>query len=246
VSDTRSLPAAPRAVYRPFLRVATYNIHRGRGLDGRVSVRRIAEVLDEIEADVIGIQEVYGTQAEHLAHELDMRLVTGVTVHREGDAYGNAILTRLPLQGADTFDLSVRTREARGGIRVDLDFHDHIIHVFNVHLGLGRRERATQVKWLVERHALWDARTGPRIVIGDLNEWFPGSVAHALRSELTSLRPRRTHPAWLPLWALDRIYWDHALRVETLRVHRTRLSRVASDHLPLVATLHVRSSVSPD
>jgi endonuclease/exonuclease/phosphatase family metal-dependent hydrolase len=246
VSDTRPLHAASRAASRQIFRVATYNIHRGRGLDGRVSVRRIAEVLGQIQADVIGIQEVYAAQAEHLARELGMQLVTGITVHRAGGACGNAVLTGLPLQGADTFDLSVRTREARGGIRVDLGFQEHTIHVFNVHLGLRRHDRATQVKWLVERHALWDARTGPRIVIGDLNEWFPGRVGHALRSELTSLRPRRTHPALLPLWALDRIYWDHALRVETLRVHRTRLARVASDHLPLVATLRVRPDTSPD
>jgi endonuclease/exonuclease/phosphatase family metal-dependent hydrolase len=65
-------------------------------------------------------------------------------------------------------------------------------------------------------------------------------VGRALRREFTSLRRRRTHPAFLPLWALDRIYWDNALRGESLRVHRTRLARVASDHLPLVAALRLR------
>jgi endonuclease/exonuclease/phosphatase family metal-dependent hydrolase len=220
--------------------VATYNIHRGRGLDGQVSVRRIAEVLQEIDADVIGVQEIYEAQAELLARELGMQLVTGVTVHRPDGACGNAVLTHLPLRGVATFDLSVRTREARGGIRVDLALEDQTLHVFNVHLGLRGHERAAQVKWLVERHVLWDDRTGPRIVIGDLNEWFPGRVGRALRREFTSLRRRRTHPALLPLWALDRIYWDHAVRGEGLRVHRTRLSRVASDHLPLVASLRIR------
>ena len=101
-------------------------------------------------------------------------------------------------------------------------FREQTLHVFNVHLGLRGRERAEQVKWLVERHILWDDRTGPRIVIGDLNEWFPGRVGRALRREFTSLRRRLTHPALLPLWALDRIYWDHAVRGESLRVHRTR------------------------
>jgi endonuclease/exonuclease/phosphatase family metal-dependent hydrolase len=109
-----------------------------------------------------------------------------------------------------------------------------------VHLGLRQRERATQVKWLVERHILGSERPGPRIVIGDLNEWFPGRVGRALRREFTSLRPRRTHPALLPLWALDRIYWDHAFHGESLRVHRSRAARVASDHLPLVAALRLR------
>jgi endonuclease/exonuclease/phosphatase family metal-dependent hydrolase len=236
--------ATARGPARDVLRVATYNIHRGRGLDGQVSLRRIADVVREMDADVVGVQEIYEAQAEHLARDLGMQLVTGVTVHRADGAYGNAILTRLPLQGVATFDLSVRTREARGGIRVDLGFQEQVLHIFNVHLGLRRRERAAQVTWLVERHILWDDRTGPRIVIGDLNEWFPGRVGRALRREFTSLRRRLTHPAFMPLWALDRIYWDHAVRGESLRVHRTRLSRVASDHLPLVASLRIRPAPS--
>jgi len=231
----RSSAAAPDLV-----RVATYNIHRGRGLDGHVSMRRIAEVLQEIDADVVGVQEIYEAQAEHLARDLGMELVTGVTMHRADGAYGNAVLSRLPLRGVVTFDLSVRTREARGGIRVDLGLGERLLHVFNVHLGLRANERAAQVKWLVERHILWDDRSGPRVVVGDLNEWFPGRVGRALRREFTSLRRRRTHPAFLPLWALDRIYWDRTLRGESLRVHRTRLARIASDHLPLVAALRLR------
>jgi endonuclease/exonuclease/phosphatase family metal-dependent hydrolase len=240
VSGPKSVDGASRAGSRDLFQVATYNIHRGRGLDGRVSLRRIAEVLRQIDADVIGVQEIFETQAEHLARELGMQLVTGITVHRSDGAFGNAILTRLPLRGVATFDLSVGTREARGGIRVDLIFRAQTLHVFNVHLGLRRRERAEQVRWLVERHVLWEERTGPRILVGDLNEWFPGHVGKALRREFTSLRRRRTHPALLPLWALDRIYWDHAIRGESLRVHQTRLSRLASDHLPLVASLRVR------
>lgn len=245
MSGARPVDRGSRALSDELLRVATYNIHRGRGLDGRVSLRRIAEVLRQVDADVIGIQEIYEAQADRLARDLGMQLVTGVTVHRSGGACGNAVLTRLPLHGVATFDLSVRTREARGGIRVDLGFHDQTLHIFNVHLGLRGHERAKQVKWLVERHILWDDRTGPRIVIGDLNEWFPGRVGRVLRREFTSLRLRRTHPALLPLWPLDRIYWDHAVRGDALRVHWTRLSRVASDHLPLIATLRIPSGISP-
>ena len=242
VSRSTSAHGAAGAAPRDAIRIATYNIHRGRGLDGRVSLPRIADVLEQIDADVVGVQEVYEAQAEQLARDLRMQLVTGITVHRTDGAYGNAILTRLGLQGVATFDLSVRTREARGGIRVDLGFEGETLHVFNVHLGLKVRERAEQVKWLVERHILWEARAGPRIVVGDLNEWFPGRVGRALRQEFSSLRPRRTHPSLLPLWALDRIYWDHSVHGEALRVHQSRLARVASDHLPLVATLRIRTS----
>src|SRR5262245_29905465 len=169
-----------RVASRDRLRVATYNIHKARGLDGQVSLRRIADVLQQVDADVVGVQEIYEAQAEHLARDLGMQLVTGVTVRRVDGACGNAILTHLPLRGVATFDLSFRSREARGGIRVDLGFREHTLHVFNVHLGLRRHERAAQVKWLIERYVLWDDRIGPRVVIGDLNEWFPGRVGRAL------------------------------------------------------------------
>ena len=207
-----------------------------------MSLRRIVDVLQQVDADVVGVQEVYEAQAELLGRELGMQLVTGTTVHRPDGAYGNAILTRLGIRGVATFDLSVKAREARGGIRADLGFQDQTLHIFNVHFGLRRRERAEQVQWLIERHILREDQAGPRIVIGDLNEWFPGRVGRALRREFTSLRLRRTHPAVLPLWALDRIYWDHGVHGESLRVHQTRAARVASDHLPLVATLRIRSS----
>jgi endonuclease/exonuclease/phosphatase family metal-dependent hydrolase len=240
MSSRRSMRERSDSPPGELVRVATYNIHKGRGLDGRDDIQRILEILRRIDADVIGVQEIYEEQAEHIAHQLRMRLVTGTTVHRPAGPCGNAILTRLPLQGVATFDLSVEAREARGGIRADLDVRGRTVHVLNVHLGLRQRERATQVKWLVERHILGNERLGPRIVVGDLNEWFPGRVGRTLRREFTSLRARRTHPALLPLWALDRIYWDHAFQGRSLRVHRSRMARVASDHLPLVATLRLR------
>lgn len=240
MSTLHSAHGRPERAAYEVVRIATYNIHRGRGLDGRASIQRILDILRQIDADVVGVQEIYEAQAEYLARELSMRLVTGTTVRRPDGACGNAILTRLGLQGVATFDLSVESREARGGIRAELDFNGRTFHVLNVHLGLRQRERATQVQWLVERHVLGDLRSSPRIVIGDLNEWFPGRVGRTLRREFTSLRSRRTHPALLPLWSLDRIYWDQAFHGESLRVHRSRMARVASDHLPLVATLRFR------
>ena len=112
-----------------------------------------------------------------------------------------------------------------------------LLHLFNVHFGLKIRERAHQVAALVREQVLHHDLSGPRVVIGDLNEWFPGAVGRALRRELHGPRIRRTHPAPLPIFALDRIYWDRALHSEGFHVHRSRLARVASDHLPVVARL---------
>jgi endonuclease/exonuclease/phosphatase family metal-dependent hydrolase len=220
--------------------VASYNIHKCAGLDRRVDLDRIAQVLEEIDADLVGLQEVFRPQALRLADRLGVHVRMGPTRERDGLPYGNAVLTRLPIRGSRTFDLSRPDREPRGGIRLDLVITGgHLLHVFNVHFGLKIRERAEQVRTLVREHILHDELTGPRIVVGDLNEWFPGAVGRTLRRELAGPRIRRTHPAPLPLFPLDRIYWDRDLRADGFHVHRSRLARVASDHLPVVARLRL-------
>ena len=222
--------------------VASYNIHKCAGLDRRVDLDRIAEVLQEIDADLVGLQEVFRPQALGLAERLGVQVAMGPTRERDGLPYGNAVLTRLAIHSSRTFDLSRPTREPRGGIRLDLRIADgRLLHVFNVHFGLKIRERAEQVRMLVREHILHDELTGPRVVVGDLNEWFwfRGPVGRALRRELHGPRIRRTHPAPLPLFPLDRIYWDRHLAADGFRVHRSRLARVASDHLPVVARLRM-------
>jgi len=161
---------------------------------------------------------------------------------QSGTPYGNAVFTRLPIEATNTFDLSRPARQPRGGIRLDLRTGGHILHLFNVHFGLQIRERRAQVEALVREQILDSSLSGLRVVMGDLNEWFPGPVGWALRRELSGPRIRRTHPAPLPLFPLDRIYWDRALHPEGFHVHRSRLARVASDHLPVVARLRLPAS----
>lgn len=227
---------------RAGLTVASYNIHKARGLDRRVDLMRIAAVLEEIDADLIGVQEIYASQAEALARRLGLHYRMGVTADRADGPYGNAVLTRLAIRAAHVFDLTRHRREPRGGLRVDVWVHDHVLHLFNVHFGLSVRERAEQVEMLVRAHVLREGVTGSRVVVGDLNEWFPGAVRRALLRELHGPRTRRTHPSPLPLFALDRIYWDRHLHGERFHVHGSRLARVASDHLPVVARLRLAPS----
>ena len=219
--------------------VASYNIHKAEGLDRRVDLARIARVLGEIDADIVGIQEIYRPQAEALAAELGMSMEMGVTRHFENMPYGNAIFTRFKVHGSDTFDLTFPPREPRGGLRLDMMVGEHPLHLFNVHFGLKIRERAEQVEALVREQVLRHDLPGSRVVIGDLNEWFPGPVGRALRRELHGPRIRRTHPAPLPIFPLDRIYWDRELHADSFRVHRSQLARIASDHLPVVARLRL-------
>jgi endonuclease/exonuclease/phosphatase family metal-dependent hydrolase len=80
-------------------------------------------------------------------------------------------------------------------------------------------------------------------VLGDFNEWFNGHASRLLRAEFGHpcgrRRAVRTHPSVLPVFPLDRIYHDPAMRVERVGVHRSRLARVASDHLPTFADLKI-------
>jgi endonuclease/exonuclease/phosphatase family metal-dependent hydrolase len=223
------------------LTVASYNIHKAEGLDRRVDLGRIGSVIKEIDPDLVGVQEVYRAQAEALSEMLGMEMAMGETRILDGQPYGNAVFTRLAVHGSQTFDLTRPTRQPRGGIRLDLLVGDGLLHLFNVHFGLKIRERAEQVRALVHEHVLNVDLPGPRVVMGDLNEWFwfPGAVGRALRRELHGPRFRRTHPSPLPLFPLDRIYWDRHLHAEGFHVHRSRLARVASDHLPVVARLRL-------
>jgi endonuclease/exonuclease/phosphatase family metal-dependent hydrolase len=229
--------------------VASYNIHRGVGLDRRLDLDRIAAVITEVGPDVVGLQEVirepgvaHADQAAYLAAELGMELVMGVTRPHGDGTFGNAVLTRLPVLGVATCDLSHGGREPRGCVRVDLGVNGQMLHVFNCHFGLGLRERRQQLRVLAGFIRGAATLAGPRVLMGDFNEWHRGPVTRELRLEFSSpmRRMRRTHPAVFPLFRLDRIYWDVELEGEAFHAHRSRLARVASDHLPVLARLRVR------
>ena len=238
----------------PVIRFATYNIHKGRGLDGRTRVERIARVLKEIQADVIALQEVVSLggsapeedQAQYLADALDRFQVMGETRKHGGGSYGNITLSRWDFELVRRLSLSVSRREERGLLRTDIRVGGILLHIFNVHLGTGHGERRQQAARLLGDDALRAPDiTGPRVVLGDFNEWTTGRVTQALSAEfhLTDLRVHllrtRTYPAVLPLFHLDHIYFDHHFRVEKAFFHRTRLALIASDHLPLVADLAI-------
>jgi endonuclease/exonuclease/phosphatase family metal-dependent hydrolase len=230
------------------MRIVTYNIHKGRGMDGRTSIKRIANVLGELDADIIALQEVFGVcdaeegQVEALASELGLKAAFGCTRHHRGRPYGNAILTRWPILEARDMDISWHRRERRGCIRVDLKTPKGPLHVFNIHMGTSFFERRHQVKSLLSSKALDDGLTGPRVLVGDFNEWTKGLTTRLLSDKFESLnlqlhvRRRRSYPGLLPMLHLDHIYFERPLHVEKAELIRNRRSKIASDHLPLVAT----------
>lgn len=235
-------------------RIATYNIHKGRGIDGRIRVERIAQVLREVHADIVALQEVVSHeggsiedhQARYLAHHLGYFHAVGETRKHNGGIYGNVTLSRWDFELVRNIDLSIARREARAALRTDVRVGSTLLHIFNVHLGTAFRERRLQAARLVDPDLLGAIDLcGPRIVLGDFNEWTRGLVTRTLSAEFhrTDLRVHlsrtRTFPAWLPILHLDHIYYDHHLQVERARFHRSRLSVIASDHLPLEAELTI-------
>jgi endonuclease/exonuclease/phosphatase family metal-dependent hydrolase len=234
------------------VRIVTYNIHRCRGLDRRTRPDRIADVLAAVDADVICLQEVVGPglsgmgHAEHLGALLGMGWVMAPAREYRKHQFGNAVLSRYPIREHAQHDLSWKTCEPRCSQRVAVDVGGAgTLHVFNVHLGTALLERRYQAS----RLAAWvhDKRiTGPKLVVGDFNEWSRGIAEDFLAERLHSvdlyphLKRRRTYPGFFPVLHLDHIYFEGDVEVRRIELPRTRLSMVASDHLPLVAEVRIR------
>lgn len=235
----------------PSFRVATYNTHKCRGMDGRIRPSRIAEVLGELAVDVIALQEVVSlsggrreqNQAQYLAEAVGFEYRIGETRKLRGAAYGNVVLSRFPVKQVEVYDLTASRREPRGCIRCDVEWAPgKIVHIFNVHLGTGYLERRKQAHMLVSRKVLLSpALKHPSLVLGDFNEWTRGLVSRMMQSHFESvdiqlhLNRRRTYPGVLPLMHLDHMYFDRQLVLEEFLLHRSPMALMASDHLPLLA-----------
>jgi len=161
-----------------------------------------------------------------------------------GHLYGNALLSRFPIAQHITYDLSQHGYEPRLCQRVDLLMGKHPIHIYNVHLGTSRAERIKQAVQLIR--ILEDRKVhGPKIVMGDFNEWHRGPASKLLSERLDSLdlapflQWRRTYPGVFPVFHLDRIYYKGSVEIIKVEVPRKWLCLVASDHVPMVAEVHI-------
>jgi endonuclease/exonuclease/phosphatase family metal-dependent hydrolase len=216
---------------------------------------RIADVLQEINADIIALQEVVSvegkTPEENQAHfiaatlGLDYRL--GETRRLKGGAYGNVVLSRLPIISMRTYDLSQPGREERGCLRADLEARKGVtLHFYNIHLGTAYLERRRQARRLLEGDIL-KGHGGVRIVLGDFNEWTRGLTTKLLSRHFECVDARlhlgrsRTYPGLMPFLHLDHVYFDGSLKLEGAALHRSRTALIASDHLPIVADFRLES-----
>ncbi|MGH7852487.1 MAG: endonuclease/exonuclease/phosphatase family protein [Candidatus Binatia bacterium] len=224
--------------------VLSYNIHECVGSDRRRDPARIAQVIKESGAQIVGLQEVHSDasgeeqlhQMNYLAALTGLQAVPGPAVERRNGHYGNVLLTSCKVLAVHKLDLSYSGREPRGAIDADLEIGGEAMRVIVTHLGLRPAERRFQVRMLLT--ALSEQRTHTVIVLSDFNEWLPtGRSLRWIHTHLGKTALVRTFPSRFPLFALDRIWVSPAAALAELCCIRTPLSRLASDHLPLKATI---------
>lgn len=221
------------------LTIATYNIHGAVGTDGGFEPGRVADVLLEINADIIALQEVPlgGAGMPNVLKILEdatgFVAVEGYTFSVSGRRYGNAVLSRYPIIASRRIDISFGSREPRGALDADISCHGHPLRVIATHLGLRPAERHEQIRKLLQ---VFDTDQMAVVMMGDVNEWFVwGKSLRWLVSHFQAVPAPATFPSRWPIFALDRIWIRPRHRLVHVDVHSSPLARLASDHLPLIA-----------
>ena len=245
------------------IKVLSYNIHRAIGVDRRFRPERIISVLEHHQADIVLLQEVDvgvpRSQELDMAKELAKALhypyyALGLNVKVKQGHYGNATLSRFPITAHRNIDLTVDRRKKRGCLYTSIALPtagdgSREMAVFNLHLGLSAQERIRQVGMLV-RSAQYDALTAkqPCLIGGDFNDWrtllapiFIDILGFtcATNRKAGHDAPLGTYPSFSPTGGLDKIFCRNGIEVLGGRRCRLGVSKVASDHLPVIADLEL-------
>jgi endonuclease/exonuclease/phosphatase family metal-dependent hydrolase len=239
-------PAAP-ARGRVRLNVMSYNIHVGIGMDKKLDLARIADVIKQSRADIVGLQEVdRGVERTGRLDEIkELARLTGMdyafahNLDYQGGQYGVAVLSRFPILAIDHRRYANRReRERRGFIRVEVEVEGHRLNFVTTHLDYQFLDgRVFETEQLLK--ALGDVR-GPLIVVGDFNEEPPGGAyemmlkagfADAWKQETA---PGLTYPADKPAKRIDYVF--HRNLGADVRTDATVPDTLASDHRPLVVS----------
>ena len=235
-------------------RIVTYNVHRCVGNDRRLDVSRVAAVLAALNPDIVALQELdvgrrrtnHVDQAHEIAELLEMACHFHPAFRVEEELYGDAILTSLPerlvKRGALPGHPRMPALEPRGALWVEVEVDGRPVQVINTHLGLVPREQQIQAAHLAG--AAWlgheDCRF-PVILLGDFNATASSVVYRTLTRELKPARrlarrklPNATFPSPLPVLRIDHVFVSPEIEVQEISAPYDPLTRVASDHLPLV------------
>lgn len=227
------------------LKIASYNIHKCVGIDGRFNPARIARVIAELDADILAIQEAdrrFGDRAglldlDEIARRTGLHAVSRLGEDAGHGWRGNLLLVR----GGDARALrriALGGVEPRGAIIADLAFGHGAVRVVATHLGLLRSARRYQVAQIYAALGAASDRL-PVVMLGDLNEWRRTALHGRAGSFGPEPRGLPSFPARFPLLPLDRILARPRRVLNAFAVHDTPLARRASDHLPVTARLHL-------
>jgi endonuclease/exonuclease/phosphatase family metal-dependent hydrolase len=228
--------------------VATYNVHQWQGIDGIYNPRRVMQVVRELNADVIALQEItipWGNNPQNIDMDYYLkfggnRAIFGLTFLKNKAHFGNVLLTSFPAVAIRRLDLSVKHREPRSAIDADLEVNGRRIRVIATHLGVAGYERRRQLRTLISILNKENRnRTDLTILMGDFNLWSVHSPLLARLRRLFGPSPYlRTYPSRFPIFPLDRIWVKPNGFLKTVAVHNSNTARVASDHLPVKGTIH--------
>ena len=245
----------------------TYNVHSCRGSDGMLNHGRIAQVIDAYQPDVVALQEldVFRRRSGHLDQATEIARLVSMESHFhpairvEDEMYGDAILSKHPLRLMKAGELPSPPRkwvdETRGALWVTVTIGGKELQVINTHFGLGRHERRLQAAAMLGDEWLGAAAStgSPVCICGDFNSPSAGTVHRMFRRELRDAQlesptgaVRRTFSTKLPVLCLDYVFLNDGLRVVSTQVPRTPLTKIASDHFPLIVDLEFPNERQPE
>lgn len=253
--------ASERPEPGPTVRVMSYNIHIGVGMDGRSDLRRVADVIALADADIVGLQEVdvgvrrssHVDQVKALANMLNMEAIHGPNLSLQGGQYGNAILSRYPIVHSQNILLPNTGNEPRGQLEATIDVGGTPLWFTVTHLSLVEKENALQRRFLVDRLRSVEE---PFVVLGDFNlragvqadprvtldplvrdAWLVAKDMSEPRSRLKITNTAGyTFSSAQPSRRIDYIFLSDEMELPHAQAVYT-IDTQASDHLPLVAEI---------
>lgn len=227
------------------IKVASYNIRKSIGTDRRRQPDRIMQILGEVDADVVALQEVdrrFGQRATTLSPDLIVDFTGYMPVRfgiREQSLgwHGNVLLVRKGIEVRNQQRIELPAFEPRGAVMADVVIGGTTLRIVGMHLGLLGNSRMKQAEAIVS-HLEKLENNVPTVIMGDLNQWAEDGKcleAFARHHDVIPLGP--SFHSRRPMLQLDRIITSRDFHLEAAGVHRSALARTGSDHLPVWATL---------
>ncbi len=232
------------------LELLTYNIQHGVGTDGKLDLDRVARVIEQSGAEIIGLNEVdfalkrsgFKNQVSYLAKVLNMNYAFGASVKSITGSYGNAILSKYPIKNVENYilpSLDEDNSETRSLLMAEIEIKNKkqkSYHIMSTHLSLDKKERSEQIKWIDNFVSNY---TGPYILMGDFNTgveeviYTVKDINGAPDRLIPLLNGVKTFPSFNPSEGID-LYFS-ASQLEIIKGYS--IESDASDHLPVYLKL---------